>query len=72
MVEDQTDLITRHEMDGTVTFVNGAFCRFFDKRRKSWWERTWMRYSQQMRRKPLLAMGAGLTPEKPTNSWESI
>jgi PAS domain S-box-containing protein len=29
IVEDQTELICRFEPDGTVTFVNEAFCRFF-------------------------------------------
>lgn len=29
VVEDQTELITRFLPDGTLTFVNGAYCRFF-------------------------------------------
>ena len=29
VVEDQTELITRHRPDGSYTFVNQAFCRFF-------------------------------------------
>ncbi len=31
VVEDQTELIFRLLPDGTLTFVNGAFCRFFQK-----------------------------------------
>ncbi len=31
VVEDQTDLICRFKSDGTLTFVNGAYCRFYGK-----------------------------------------
>ncbi|TAL33896.1 MAG: response regulator, partial [Spirochaetes bacterium] len=31
IVEDQTELICRCLPDGTLTFVNGAFCRFFNR-----------------------------------------
>jgi PAS domain S-box-containing protein len=29
IVEDQTELISRFRPDGTITFVNGAYCRYF-------------------------------------------
>lgn len=29
IVEDQTELIARFQLDGTLTFVNGAYCRYF-------------------------------------------
>ncbi len=31
VVEDQTELISRHNMDGTLTFANEVYCRFFGK-----------------------------------------
>lgn len=31
IVEDQTDLICRTDPSGRLTFVNGSFCRFFNK-----------------------------------------
>ena len=34
VVEDQTDLICRFKPDGTLTFVNGAYCQFNGKRRE--------------------------------------
>jgi PAS domain S-box-containing protein len=34
MVEGQTELITRYLLDGTVTFVNDAYCNFFAKTRQ--------------------------------------
>ncbi|OLN25213.1 Sensory box histidine kinase [Desulfovibrio sp. DV] len=33
VVEDQTELIRRFRPDGRLTFVNGAFCRFYEKTR---------------------------------------
>jgi two-component system, sporulation sensor kinase E len=34
IVEDQTELICRHTPEGTITFVNDAFCRYFCKKRE--------------------------------------
>jgi PAS domain S-box-containing protein len=34
LVEDQTDLICRFSPDGTITFVNEAYCRYFGKSRE--------------------------------------
>jgi len=33
IVEDQFDLICRYKPDGALTFVNGAYCRFYGKKR---------------------------------------
>ena len=34
IVEDQTELICRFAPNGALTFVNDAYCRYFDKRRE--------------------------------------
>ena len=34
IVEDQTEFICRFHPDGTISFVNEAFCRFFGKKRE--------------------------------------
>ncbi|KYG03898.1 anti-anti-sigma factor [Sorangium cellulosum] len=34
IVEDQTELICRFRLDGTLTFVNDVYCRYFDKTRE--------------------------------------
>jgi PAS domain S-box-containing protein len=34
VVEDQTEVISRFLFDGTITFVNEAYCRFFGKTRR--------------------------------------
>lgn len=33
IIEDQTELIRRFKRDGTLTFVNDAYCRYFNKQR---------------------------------------
>jgi PAS domain S-box-containing protein len=33
VVEDQADLVCRFQRDGTITFVNDAYCRYFEKQR---------------------------------------
>ena len=35
IVEDQTELICRFMPDGTLTFVNDAYCRYFSRRREN-------------------------------------
>jgi len=35
IVEDQTELICRFRPDGTLTFVNDAYCRYFSKKRSA-------------------------------------
>jgi PAS domain S-box-containing protein len=42
IVEDQTELICRHLPDGTLTFVNEAYCRYFGKRREEWFGRSFL------------------------------
>ena len=34
IVEDQTELVDRYLPDGTLTFVNEAYCRYFDRNRE--------------------------------------
>lgn len=42
IVEHQTDLICRFLPDGTLTFVNDAYCRYFDKQRQDLIGKTFM------------------------------
>jgi PAS domain S-box-containing protein len=42
VVEDQTEVITRYGPDGTYTFVNDIYCRFFGKSREDLLGKTWM------------------------------
>ena len=65
IVEDQTEIICRFRPDGTISFVNEAFCRYFGKVRE---EVVGSRYlpsiPQEDRRKLRTAYGSlsGITP----------
>jgi PAS domain S-box-containing protein len=41
VVEDQTEVVSRFKADGTFTFVNEVFCRFFGKTREELLGRRW-------------------------------
>ncbi|HEY3421210.1 MAG TPA: PAS domain S-box protein [Methanomassiliicoccales archaeon] len=70
VVEDQTDLISRVLLDGTITFVNGAFCRFFGKRMEDLVGRVFELGIPEGEENDLTTMMSSLTPENPTSSWE--
>ncbi|MGD0818911.1 MAG: PAS domain S-box protein [Methanomassiliicoccales archaeon] len=70
VVEDQTDLIARTLIDGTITFVNGAFCRFFGKPMEELVGHVFDPEIPEKEDKALTTMMSGLTPERPTCNWE--
>jgi len=70
IVEDQTELVCRYLPDGTVTFVNQAFCRFFDKTREQLIGKDFKPYMSAENRAKKLELLATLTPEKPVGSFE--
>ncbi len=41
VVQDQTEVISRFRVDGTFTFVNDVFCRFFGKSSKELLGKRW-------------------------------
>ncbi|MBX7210217.1 MAG: PAS domain S-box protein [Verrucomicrobiaceae bacterium] len=41
LVEDQTEVISRFLADGTFTYVNDVYCRFFGKRREALLGKSW-------------------------------
>lgn len=42
IVEDQTELVCRFQLDGTLTFVNEAYCRYFGKPREELLHRSFL------------------------------
>jgi PAS domain S-box-containing protein len=57
IVEDQSDLICRYKSDGRLTFANGAYARFFGRRR------------QDLSGQPWSVLAAGLTPWRMLDPW---
>jgi PAS domain S-box-containing protein len=65
ILEDQTELIARFLADGTITFVNERYCRFFGKNRESLLGNVWQPLVVAEDLPGVEALVASLTPESP-------
>jgi len=70
IVEDQTELICRFDPDSTLTFVNEAYCRFFNKRREDLLGFSFMPLIPPEDRKKVRAQFDSLGPENPVGTHE--
>ncbi len=70
VVEDQTELISRHTPDGNRTFVNEAYCRFHGKSRDELIGRSAYEALAPEELDRLKALYARLTPEQPIGEFE--
>ena len=70
IVEDQTELICRFLIDGTLTFVNGAYARYFDRTPEALVGTTfWPLIPEEVHEKSREFL-ASITPEYPVRSIE--
>ena len=72
VVEDQTELICRYLPDGTLTFVNGAYARYFDRRAEELIGGSFLSFLTKGAREQTLEMIASLSPERPTITYEHL
>lgn len=70
IVEDQTELIVRFRRDGTLTFVNGAFARFFGKRPEALIGRVFRPTVHEADRGAVAAYFDEVSSERPVGSFE--
>lgn len=70
IVEDQTELVCRFRPDGTLTFVNGAFCRFFQHSADQLIGRSLFSLLPHQERPRVRDRLARLTPEQPAVTFE--
>ena len=70
IVEDQTELICRFLPDGTLTFVNEAYCRYFGKRREDLIGQSFMPLIPEGNRTRVAEVFASLSPSNPVVSYE--
>jgi diguanylate cyclase (GGDEF)-like protein/PAS domain S-box-containing protein len=70
IVEDQTELICRYQSDSTISFVNEACARYFDKSVDELIGRQWVDLLADADRAEALAMIRSLTPENPAVAYE--
>jgi len=65
IVEDQTELISRFLPDGTLTFVNEAYCRYFDEPREKLLGHSFWHHVPEEDREKLKSYIATFSREKP-------
>ena len=70
VVEDQADLICRFSADGTYTFVNGAYCRHFQRSAEELIGQNRRQFPSAPPRSSSEAFLASITPESPVASSE--
>jgi len=70
IVEDQTELICRFQRDGTLLFVNEAYCRYFDKQCEDLIGHTFIPLIPDEDHKFVEAQFASLCLEKPMVSYQ--
>jgi PAS domain S-box-containing protein len=70
VIEDQTDLICRFLPDGTLTFVNEAYCRYFGRKREGLIGRSLMALIPECDQGFFKRQLASLSPENPVVTHE--
>ncbi|WP_207642066.1 sensor domain-containing diguanylate cyclase/phosphohydrolase [Syntrophomonas zehnderi] len=70
IVEDQTELICRFQPDGSLTFVNEAYCRYFKQSREELITSPFLANILEEDRNILDAAIAGLSAENPVSTTE--
>ena len=70
IVEDQTELICRFLPDGTITFVNEAYCRYFGKKHEELIGHTFRPLIHQEDRAKVQKHLNSISPEKPVSTHE--
>lgn len=70
VVEDQTELICRFLPDTTLTFVNEAYCRYFDQPREALMGQRFLSLIAEEDQAFACKQIAALSPQRPINTYE--
>ncbi|MDD2463021.1 MAG: ATP-binding protein [Desulfobulbus sp.] len=70
IVEDQTELVCRYLPNGVITFVNQAFCRYFEKSRDQLIGRDFKPFMSAENLQAKLSLLARLSKEQPVGNYE--
>jgi len=70
VVEDQTELICRFLPDGTLTFVNEAYCKYFAKKREELIGLSFMPFIPEEDQKRIKEILSSLNRENPVMTYE--
>ena len=70
IVEDMPALICRFLPDGTLTFVNDHYCRYFDARQEDLIGQNFFQYIPEEQRAVVYQNYTSLTPEQPAKTYQ--
>lgn len=70
VVELQTELVSRFLIDGTLTFVNRAYCRYFGKTRRELIGTNFLLLIPEVEREEVKQQFLSLTPSNPVKTYE--
>ena len=70
IIEDQTELICRYLPDGTITFVNEAFCRYYEQSRETLIGQKIIPFISKISRKKFIEFVNSSDPDNPLNLVE--
>ncbi len=71
ILNDQTEVICRFHPDGSIVYVNDAFCRYFGQTPGYWVGRSWQPVVHPDDLQRVLAQVASLSPDTPVVSLEN-
>jgi len=71
IVEDQVELISRFTPDGILTFVNAAYCKYFDKKYEDLIGRPFLDLIPDVKKSFIKSSFESLTKEKPAKHYDS-
>ncbi|MCB0208784.1 MAG: PAS domain S-box protein [Anaerolineae bacterium] len=70
IIEDNTELISRFTPDGTLTFVNSAYCRYFDKSPNELLGQSFLSFTPKEERNRITEHLASLNAQRPVANIE--
>ncbi|HLO47788.1 MAG TPA: PAS domain S-box protein [Kamptonema sp.] len=70
VVEVQTELVSRFLADGTLTFVNGSYCRYFGKTRRELIGTNFLLLIPEAEREEVKQKFLSLNPKNPVTTYE--
>lgn len=70
IIEDQTELICRYTSDGRLSFVNGAYSRYYDKKPEELININFIPHIPEPDISMIVSLLADITPEKPLATYE--
>ena len=72
IIQNQAELICRYAIDGTIVFVNKAYCEFFEKMENEFIDHNWFDFLPSFIREKAVKEINSLCFERPVNSYTQM